>query len=145
MPGTGKGRFKTAPSLATIQEDDVDDQRDASLSPLQESREGEGEAADQVLDSELIKNSTKSSVKQMRVPKIKGKAAATTISADESILKSLEDPLVMPSTAQKYTTISQLPSPLKNASLKLPESDEEIMFAGTAFLDSIGQSFGGVE
>lgn len=142
IQGNGKGRFKTAPALATIREDEDDDPHQEPLSPLEPSPPEEG-PTDLLLDSELLKNLTKTSVKQMRVPNIKGKVApkGSTTVMDASMLGSLDD-LAMPSPKQKYATMSALPSPSKSIdSLKLPVSDEDIMSAGTAFLDSIGQTF----
>ena len=122
----------TAPlssALETIREDDDSDaldkilkQEEVQLAPtlLTIPRRGKSRNEEDSLDTELVVRQTKSSVKQMRVPHLK----KATAPSDNSIVEDV------PSSGRS--------SPVKS----LPGTEDEIVDAGTAFLDVIGKSLG---
>jgi hypothetical protein len=125
--GVGGGssrRWMTAPSrgLSTIRETEDVDSVYNGMSAIVESLPSQDLEADS-FDKELVLNTPKRSVKQMRVPKF---------------LKS--------ATLNPTAIAAMKPEPkellLTDAQSTLPRSDEEIENSGTAFLDVIGKSLG---
>jgi hypothetical protein len=128
--GTGR-RWMTAPmssALETIREDDDSDKGEKQEEGRQlpvvttTARRGKSRKEEDSLDTELVVRQTKSSVKQMRVPNVKKTSNPSDITRAIS-----EDAL------------SNGPS---SPSKSLPGTEEEIVDAGTAFLDVIGKSLG---
>jgi hypothetical protein len=152
LSGTGKNRWKTAPALATINEDDDDSEtgriftNEEPMSPIQPSNKDGGTS--DCLDSELVLHANKSSVKQFRRPKVSGKAGPSSPKKESSPMNSLPDsvhllpsvePIGWPGTKQKYATLNGLPTlGASPDSMVVPKSYEEIMSAGSEFLDAIG-------
>lgn len=131
VSGTSGRRWMTAPlssALETIREDDDSDAVDKA--PKQEEiehvtsiqRRGKSRKEEDSLDTELVVRQTKSSVKQMRVPKVKKSSTLTD----------------NPKPVAEDTPSSGPSSPVKS----LPGTEDEIVDAGTAFLDVIGKSLG---
>lgn len=129
---TGSRRWMTAPvgALSTINESEDGDDLDAiadegpgigGLAPL--ASIGEKFSKDQ-LDNEMHLNSSKKP-KQMRIPKRKNQEQQENPTEDP-------EPLVARPTALTSETRQK----------SIPQSDQEIAEAGTAFLDVIGKSIG---
>lgn len=166
LSGVGRNRWRTAPApnLKTIREDEVGDE-DPGGSPLpliQPSPSGDGQLDS--VDSELILNQKKGP-KQMRVPLIRGKSAPTETSQDLSAiadraaessnepteknqdLKMIANKATASSNDRKYYTLSGPPQSARMkspVSQTLPKTYDEITSAGSAFLDSLGTSLGGL-
>ena len=153
---TGKKRWMTAPApaLATIRESEDDDSDaladDFSNLPLPHSSSLEGPKDE--LDSEIHRPDRKTSVRQMRVPKVRGKAApakkdadplseiSATFSASSRENADLSKPNPVENTLDTLAQTNSTVIPV--SSIGVPKSDEEIERAGNDFLASIGSSFG---
>ena len=159
MSGAGKNRWPTAPapSLMTIREDEVPTEEPPRLSPTKELVPDDG--PEDSVASELVLQQKKRSTKQMRVPKIGGKAAPAKTDFDLSTIgnsaaDSSHNPAEIDSalsmvaekaatSSSKYNTLSGPPASMRKSPIfSTPKTDEEIFSAGTAFLDSIGDSLG---
>lgn len=162
MSGAGKNRWRTAPApnLMTIREDEPGSEEPPLLqTPQLTIGNALIEPTDDSVAAELVIQPKKSSTKQMRVPRLGGRAApnnpdyglsAIGNRAAEASHKPPErhkDLGMIAETAaassKKFNTLSGPPSSLKKSPIySTPKSDEEIMSAGNAFLDSIGDSLG---
>ena len=131
---TGNRRWMTAPSraLSTIREmddTDVDEPivggREETLG-IEEPDTPQSSEAMASLDSEIVLNQPKSSVKQMRIPRSRKSVASFDFNLIEEETPSDDSPEdISPPKAQL-----------------VPKSDDEIESVGTAFLDVIGKSIG---
>lgn len=119
-------RWMTLPpnALSTISETDAIDEEEEAEKPTKKLGDKEDK-----LSSEMVITDHKTSVKQMRVPKVR-KPRSADASSGMATLSGLE-------------TLEHAANSLdEEKNLVIPQSDEEIQSAGSAFLDSIGQSLG---
>ena len=133
-PSTGNRRWMTAPSraLSTIREQDDSETDDPNSSnrdiTTDLTQNGKGESPDSPtgLDSEIVLNAPKKTVKQMRIPRSRKSSTSFDFSLIEE--EPAEPEVVRESSPPKAHSV--------------PKSDDEIESAGTAFLDVIGKSIG---
>ena len=123
---SGNRRWMTAPvrALSTIKEsEDIDDLEDITGEESSEDLAPLASIADRYMkdqvDSEILLGGTKKPVKQMRIPKRK-----KTQGEDQT---SLERPKTISGEVRQ---------------ISIPQTDQEIETAGSAFLDVIGKSLG---
>lgn len=158
MSGAGKNRWRTAPApnLMTIREDEPPTEEPPPLPPTKELVPDDG--PEDSVASEMVLQQKKTSTKQMRVPKIGGKAAhvkdfdLSTIGskAADSSHTHAENNIALSmvtekaaASSNKYNTLSGPPGSARQSPIfSTPKTEDEIFSAGNDFLDSIGSNFG---
>lgn len=149
LSGAGKKRWMTAPApgLATIRESEEGDGSESGMTAEDLGslaiKPGPSGGPKDELDSEIHFQTKKSSVKQMRVPKTRGKTPTIkeeTDTAPDFTSGSNKDAAPNPLEDTLDSIFDPKTPDIPASPIGVPRTDEEIEKAGGEFLASIGQS-----